>query len=725
MTVGFQGKVAPDLSLSGKVALRNLDSSLLQSYVGMKNQGVQNIGFSGEQAALEGLIHTVQPAGAKKKILIEQAKVVLPHISIQQRGEKGQQRGQPLLTAGLTTAEGCVLNLTSSVKGSPSPSLSCTDLTLQQADFSAAAPSFFLAPEKTDVLPGLSFDTLKITDSKARLPLQSSEGSSDDLTVPITDLNLEINSLQAQLQQKQQNNLRLEARVGMHGKMSAQGNMYQGKARLELAVDNLNIKLLEKPFAALFQQNLAPTLQHGLLSFQGQLQIPELTFKGKVQLDDFMAQNKQGTLLRWKSGKGSHVLAGMQPFFVHIEELVVQEPKLQLGSPDRKLPGALLTLLRQEENKPVLPPFTIKQCRIQGGSLPSIDTTRNFTAVDGNLTPLAAGTPAIFTFSGKVNNRKFTAQGRLEQNQAEVDNFTVAELPLENIAQQFIEQLALQKQGKVSWIPSDEQGNKKDKQGVIHCTDFLPQQNSEYALLLGILTNKRGEFSLPLSLPATASPAQISKAALKKIHRLHLQGIVSPQALLEKELPDLTLPDRVNCIVGDSLPDFLEDLENFVELLSQRPHLCLELRGCYDDVADREYLLGLLQEEKDYQTNLENIRRQEEMARLLAEEELRQVQLLNKDLPIDQDLTPVIEAREDLQPLPYQPVILSKKILPELARQRARVVQAYLIDTLKLPAEKITIDEISPGGPWVDLLIKPYWPQPAQTTQVSETKKKE
>ncbi|MCW5213303.1 hypothetical protein VU04_10390, partial [Desulfobulbus sp. TB] len=174
-TVRFQGKVAPDLSLSGKVALRNLHPSLFQPYV-----GGQHLEFSSEQTVIEGLVHTVQPAGKKKKILIEQAKVVLPHISMQQ----GQQQGQPLLTAAVTTAEGCVLNLTKSERGRPG--LSCTDLTLQQADFSAAAPSFFLAREKTDFLPGFSFDTLKITDSKARLPLQSSEGSGDlnSLTVP-------------------------------------------------------------------------------------------------------------------------------------------------------------------------------------------------------------------------------------------------------------------------------------------------------------------------------------------------------------------------------------------------------------------------------------------------------------------------------------------------------------------------------------------------------------
>ncbi|MGB5687013.1 MAG: hypothetical protein WBM35_14485, partial [Candidatus Electrothrix sp.] len=121
-------------------------------------------------------------------------------------------------------------------------------------------------------------------------------------------------------------------------------------------------------------------------------------------------------------------------------------------------------------------------------------------------------------------------------------------------------------------------------------------------------------------------------------------------------------------------------------------------------------------------------RRHEEMGRLLAEEELRQVELLNTDIPLDEDRAPMIEAREDLQPLPSQQVELPAEILPELARQRALVVQEYLIDTLKLPADKIILAEPVPGGPWVDLLLESQWQQrqqPSATTQASTGEDKE
>jgi hypothetical protein len=135
----------------------------------------------------------------------------------------------------------------------------------------------------------------------------------------------------------------------------------------------------------------------------------------------------------------------------------------------------------------------------------------------------------------------------------------------------------------------------------------------------------------------------------------------------------------------------------------------VQIRGCYDKTADQDYLLRLLQEEEDHRIDLENDRRQKEMARLLAEEELRQVELINTDMPIGENRLPMIEARQDLQALPYQAVELSEEILSELARQRAKVVQEYFIDTLKLPAERIIVTEPCPGGPRVDIQLVPNW----------------
>ena len=701
-TVRFEGAAAPDLSLTGKITLHNPDASLLQPYLSTGHA----LRLSGGKAELDGLLRTVQPAGKAKTMLIEQGTITVHDMRLQQ-GD--QPKDTALLIAGITEAKGCSIDLAS-------PSLSCAGILLREADFSPDAPSFFLFPEQAESSLSLSVDAVKITDSKASLPLGSKKNG---LTIPLTALNLDISDLQSAPSEK--NNLHVQAEIGTDGKLTADGYFRQERGNLNLAVADLDIKQLNQAFAQLFEKNLAPSLQQGRLSLQGQLQLPELAFQGNARLNDLVAENPQGTALSWKSGECSRVSAGMRPFFMHIDELVLQEPELKMSSPESRLPAALISLLRRQDKKPVLPPFTVKQCRIQGGNMPGAGSRLGFTAVNGSLEPLASGTPSSFAFSGKADEREFTARGHMDQDRTEVDNFTVAELSMDNAVEQFAGQLGLEEKGGIRWVPSAEQ---KDR-GYIHFSGFLPRPDSEFSLLLALLTDNNGKFSLPLPLPATASFAQISEAALKKLQRLHLQAVVSPQTVLEKALPDLTLPERVDFIVGDRLPDFMDDLDNFVSLFTRRPYLDLHIQGCYDDTADREYLLRMLQEEEDYRVDLENVRRQEEMARLIAEEELRQMELVNTDIPIDEDLIPVLEAREDLQSLPRQQVELPEEILPELARQRALVVQKYLVDTLKLPAEKISLAEPAPNGPRVDILLKPNWQQPSETTQVTVDEGKE
>ncbi|MCI5132707.1 MAG: DUF748 domain-containing protein [Candidatus Electrothrix sp. EH2] len=58
----FQGNAAPDLSLTGNITLSNLDSSLLQSYLGAEKA----LRLSGEQINLTGVLQRAQAGGKKQ-----------------------------------------------------------------------------------------------------------------------------------------------------------------------------------------------------------------------------------------------------------------------------------------------------------------------------------------------------------------------------------------------------------------------------------------------------------------------------------------------------------------------------------------------------------------------------------------------------------------------------------------------------------------------------------
>ncbi|MCI5126448.1 MAG: DUF748 domain-containing protein, partial [Candidatus Electrothrix sp. AR5] len=135
-TVRFTGATAADLSLTGKIALHNLDSSLLQPYLG----GNHALRLSGGKADLNGLLQTVQPAGKGKTMLIEQGTISLQDIVLTRQK---QGTNNVLLTANLAESKECSIDLDLA-----SPSLSCTSLLLHQANFSPDAPSFFFFPKK-------------------------------------------------------------------------------------------------------------------------------------------------------------------------------------------------------------------------------------------------------------------------------------------------------------------------------------------------------------------------------------------------------------------------------------------------------------------------------------------------------------------------------------------------------------------------------------------------
>ncbi|MCI5132706.1 MAG: hypothetical protein D3904_14610, partial [Candidatus Electrothrix sp. EH2] len=125
-----------------------------------------------------------------------------------QQGIKAEDK--VVLSAGKAEVQGCTVNLTA-------PSLSCADLLLQQADFSAAAPGFFLFPKKKKIPLALSVNKVKIIDSKALLLLHTK----NSLTIPLKELNIELKHLQAVPSKQEKDNLELQAVLGAKGKLRA------------------------------------------------------------------------------------------------------------------------------------------------------------------------------------------------------------------------------------------------------------------------------------------------------------------------------------------------------------------------------------------------------------------------------------------------------------------------------------------------------------------------
>ncbi|XOF34218.1 MAG: DUF748 domain-containing protein [Candidatus Electrothrix sp. YB6] len=692
--IHFEGAVTPDLNLSGKVALRNLESSLLQSYLSTSGE----VRLAGGKADLTGILRTVE-GQESKTVLMERATIKLRHFSLLPRKNgKNNPKLRPLLTAEDMEGTDCVVNPVARTA-------SCDSLLLQHAEFSTAAPAFFLLSDPAENKVTFSGKAVKIAGSRARLALGGKAQQKDQQEIELTDLNMSLTK-----EQGKKSNLSLQAKVGESGTVSADGILGSGGSLL-LTAENLDIRLFQQPFATLFDENHALALEQGHLNLKGRVTLPAAEFVGSIQMDKVMARSSKGTkgtTVGWQQGVGTGMTVRLVPFAADIKELAVQEPVIEFSAADSSLPAALVALLRTEENKAVFPPFTVEQLLISDGSLIRPGEEPKVAGIKGYFSPLKPGTETAFELTGRMNGAEFSVQGKTGRDRAAVDEFTVARMPMDSAAEELARALRLHR-GELLWQGTPEE----DDTGRVDCLGFTPLPDSDFSLLLALLTRPDGSFSLPLpSLPPMASPEKVGAAAIKELQRLRLQTVVSPQTVLEKFLPDFGLPVRVDCTVGSSMPDFVDGMENYAQLFALRPHLNLTLQGRYDDTADRQYFLQERRKELEYTTKLENIRRQEEMARLIAEEELLQAELISAGTPAAEAENKIsaIQQREDLQQLPVPEAELPEQALPDLARQRAQVVYDYLIDTLKLPADRITQAEKGAAGKaGVDFVPVPHW----------------
>jgi hypothetical protein len=189
----------------------------------------------------------------------------------------------------------------------------------------------------------------------------------------------------------------------------------------------------------------------------------------------------------------------------------------------------------------------------------------------------------------------------------------------------------------------------EDEKNIVELYHFIPAADSDFALVLALLTNNAGIARLNLS-SERLSLDRLTEAITEHMQRLRRQAVVAPEKIL---LQFDTLPTKIDFIPGNIIPDFMSNFEGFVVLLNQRPNLGLAVRACYDRELDLPPLLARLDEAKEM------------------------------EFPDD--------------------------ALMDLAQDRAAYIQHHLVENLGLPAERIVIQEGSACGHQVDLLPLAAW----------------
>ncbi|CAK8711105.1 MAG: protein of unknown function (DUF748) [Candidatus Electronema aureum] len=663
---GEASKSDAGLSLSGKLALKNIDVALLNPYLGDElrlSKGSADISGSGSLTSTEG--------GAT--LHLDSGAVALHDFSL-------QRDGASLLFGKSLNGADCSLD-------GGSHSMSCGSVALAQADFAEAAPAFFF--QAGDKLR-FTANTVEISDSTARLPLGS--GANRPL-LPLSGLKMSLSGLrEAQPGQ----NFQLEAAAGQ-GSFKAEGSLRKdGSGSAAVTGEQLDIRLFSKAFAGLFRDGLAPDLKQGSLSFQGQFVLPESRFTGDFQISNLAAETSRGDSLRWQRAEASNTAVALSPFAAAAEKIALHEPSLRIASAEESLPVGFFALFQ------ALPQLAINQCNVSGGSLERSGSS--FSNIEGSFAPVKAGAAAVFSLTGKMNGGDFTVSGSSGSEQAHIDKLAVERLPLIEAGKELARQLALdESRGKVTRTVSAA-GDRLDFSG------FVPQPTSDFAFTLALLTDTNGSFSMPLqSVPFAAPDEVVVKAAADMLQKLRLQSVTTPWTVLDKLVPNLTKAQKIEFLAGDKVPDFMDGLDGIRALTQIRPHLGWTIKGCYNQEDDQKPLLAQLHKAGEKELEVENLRRKAELDKLIVQEEKRQQTLNKMGLPIIKDMLPEIKQREDLQPLAAKQDELPENVLPELARARAEVVRNQLTSKLNIPAERVKIEESAACGTRVELLPVPVW----------------
>jgi uncharacterized protein involved in outer membrane biogenesis len=688
-TIDFQGETDPSFTLSGKISMQDMDANLLQQFL-LTTDGAQ---FSRGKMQLAGELLAKQ--GEKGSWIITDSSLQVTDFSL--------HRKERLLVAGKEmSGTGCRIQV-------DDQRISCQQLSFDHADFAAKAALFLPVSrqQETENQRFFSYDNLTIRNSTAFVPLTQAGTASKGLQVKLSELNLQLTGMRQK--QPGQNNLRLKAAVGKQGKVELSGSMRSnGQGTLQLAAADIDIK----PLIPLFTDWLKPQVHQGVLQLNGRLVLPKNRFVGSFHFDDFSADDKDGSAVGCQRASATGVTVRLTPFSAVIKKLSLQQPSFRLFSGGADLQADFRALFRLKDSLPVLPPVTIEQCTINNGLLmrKAASTALHlpeFSGVEGMISPLQPATLSSFNLSGKMDSADFMVTGRTGININNDFELNVNQFQLAPLSTLFSDLFTIDAQfGRADWSVS----SSSPDSGRIQLTGLTPLPDSDFSLVLALLTDATGSFRLPVPAPAAADPAGlINGTVAEQLRQLRLQAVISTRLVLSKFLPELNLSRKIEFLPGETVPDFMAELADYATLLELRPHLDLILRGHMDEITDHQYLLQILQEAADTKRELENLHREQLRTQLLAEEEQRLATLISQGEPAHKDRLHQIEQRIDLQSLPREELQLPDNTLQDLARQRAEVILSYLTDDLMIPADRIELQENGSNGTQVDLMLKPHW----------------
>ncbi len=534
--------------------------------------------------------------------------------------------------------------------------------------------------------------------------------------------------------------LAVSGRINQKGKFKLDGKLRFQPLAAELKVDALAIPLL--PLQPYFGQHLNILLTRGQVSSKGEISLRLEQgslgggYKGQLTLGDFHSVDKANSadFLKWKSLYLSGIDFRLQPLALDIREVALSDFYSRLIiSPQGDL--NLMQVIRKPENgaAPVQAgatpapavPVRIASVIMQGGTVNFSDffIKPNYEAilgkVGGRVTGLSttAGTLADMELRGSYDDTA-PVQVTARLNPLAAKSFLDLKADITGVDLIGMSPYSGKyagydiEKGKLTLNVSYKVENGKlaaenrvflDQLTFGNVVESPEATKLPVNLAIALLKNRRGEIELNLPISGTLDDPEFSvgSVVLKIIVNLISKAITAPFALLGSLAGGGEELSQVEFAAGRSTLDSesFKRLEKLAQALNDRPSLKLEITGRADSQADREGFRKVAVENA-----VKAVKLKEQVGKgvdggsldgmeLSAEEYPRYLKLayrdakfpkprnlvgLTKDLPV-----------EEMEKLMQANLLVTDDDVRQLAERRAEVVQAWLIESGKVPPEKV------------------------------------
>jgi len=563
----------------------------------------------------------------------------------------------------------------------------------------------FSAESTQHILHGIDFSgSIKIVDTKKSKPL-----------LDLKSVIFQANKLEQQ--QLQNNNFIFTAQLKEEDDIQAKGSLHIAPLQLNALLSANSLSPTQ--FFSWFSNSKTLLSSKGNISIKGTFKFPQQDFSGELVTSKLLIGDPAKPVLQAARLNLVNFSWSKSNQNLHINDIIIDQPEFSWQQDrDDQNPVTLASIflrhifLPEPDSKAqdpdiILSRFTmaIDQATITDGAISYRDErtqpslSLGLTGIKGSLSGLkypVAKEDSSISLTGNIEGHPFSleAAGNLIQSPPSAHaSFKATALPLNLFTRQIDRRIkginTSNGTATISyngvWKPRDSNFN-----ATLVLDGLTPDKSgTAAATALAVLNGTKGSIRAEFRSTNNQVQKPLLTEGLDYFGRLMIKASLNPLLVSDPEFKDLIDAQSVTFIPGtDRLdPESIEMLSRYGQFLAVHPLINLQISGFSDQSIDTPVLKSELESvEKERVDALNKTLSRAWQKKRAAEEKARRKHLQAQGSKIlETDLTP----RDSYVPVSPHQVIVTKKMLGELAAKREQTVITHLVNQLSLSGDRV------------------------------------